>query len=412
MNILFLHRNFPAQFRHLAQTLGQNPQNRVVFITNRQQGQIPGVQKLLYQNTREIGPSTHRYVRSLEEAVSEGQAAWRVAFELKKSGFYPDIIYAHSGWGVGLFMKDLFPKARYLAYFEWYYHAHGTDADFDPAEPLDADDEARIRIKNAPILLDLAACDGGLCPTHWQQQQFPPEFHPKLKVLHDGIDTEFFKPQTQIPAPLDLTWQDEQGQQRSLQLPLGQEIVTYVSRGLEPYRGFPQFMEAVVELQRLRPECHVVVVGEDRVAYGKKREDGKTYKTALLEELDLDRSRLHFSDRLPYPQYLQVLQASSCHIYLTRPFVLSWSCLEALSTGCLVVASATPPVQEVIVDQVNGFLVDFFHPRAIAAKVAEVLDRGQELTEVRTNARKTIMEYYSLRELLTVQLQWLKSHAR
>jgi glycosyltransferase involved in cell wall biosynthesis len=274
-----------------------------------------------------------------------------MAQKLIAQNFLPDIVYAHSGWGPGLFIKDIFPKATLLGYFEWFYHAHGTDADFDPTEPLQADDEARIRIKNAPILLDLCNCDAGLSPTTWQRQQFPTEFHSKIKVLHDGVDTSFFQPKPGAKLVLP-----------SINLDLSDvaEIVTYVGRGMEPYRGFPQFMEAVALIQKRRPKTHIVVVGEDRVAYGKSLPDGKTYKQLMLEKLDLDLSRLHFTGRLPYNQYLQVLQASSVHIYLTRPFVLSWSMLEAMATGCLIVASNTAPVTEVIRDGENGLLVDFF----------------------------------------------------
>lgn len=308
------------------------------------------------------------------------------------------MVYGHSGWGPTLFIKDIFPKAKLHCYFEWFYRAHGSDADFDPTDPVNADAEARIRIRNAPIMLDLASCDGGLCPTSWQQQQFPVEFHSKLKVLHDGIDTTYFcpKPGAKLVLPsigLDLSHVDE--------------LVTYSTRGMEPYRGFPQFMEAVALIQQRRPNCHVVVVGDDRVVYGKQLPDGKTYKQLMLEKLPLDLSRLHFTGSLPYGQYLQVLQASSAHIYLTRPFVLSWSMLEAMSTGCLVIASNTAPVTEVIQDGKNGLLVDFFSPAEIADRVDEVLSHPDRLADLRANARETICKHYDLANLLPQHMQWL-----
>ena len=406
MRILFLHRNFPAQFRHLVQTLSNDRQNQVVFITNRKEGQIPNVVKLIYETSRPVHEKTHHYVRPLEEAVLDGQGVYRVAVSLKQSGFYPDIIYAHSGWGVGLFMKDIFPKAQYLCYFEWFYHAHGTDADFDPSDPLDADSEAKIRIKNAPILLDLAACDAGLSPTLWQRQQFPLEFQRKITILHDGIDTNFFQPNPKAHLSLEIPLDDSE--KKTLELSPDQEIITYVSRGLEPYRGFPQFIEAIARLQHIRPQCQVVVVGEDRVAYGKRLPDGKTYKTAMLEAFDLDLSRLHFTGYLPYSQYLQVLQISSIHVYLTRPFVLSWSLLEALSTGCVVLGSNTPPVKEVIQPGFNGFLVNFFDIDAIVAQLTTLLDHRGELDPIRLNARQTILDQYDLARLLPVHLHWLQ----
>jgi glycosyltransferase involved in cell wall biosynthesis len=341
-------------------------------------------------------------VRPLENAVLEAQGVYRIAQKLKDQGFYPDVVYGHSGWGPTLFMKDIFPKATLICYFEWFYNAYGSDASFDPSDPINADDEARIRIKNAPILLDLATCDRGLSPTTWQRSQFPQEFHSKIKVHHDGIDTNYFQP---IPnAKLVLP-------RINLDLSEVDEIVTYVARGMEPYRGFPQFMETIAILQQKRPQCHVVIVGKNRVAYGKTLPDGKTYKEAMLEKFPLDLNRVHFTDLLPYSEYLQVLQASMAHIYLTRPFVLSWSMLEALSTGCLIVGSDTAPVTEVIKDGVNGLLVDFFSPQQICDRVCEALDNPDKMAAIRTKARETILENYDLAKLLPEHLQWVKNLA-
>ncbi len=399
MRILFLHPNFPAQFRHLAATLGQDPKNKVVFGTNRKEGQIAGVTKILYEKSRTARAETHHYVRPLENAVLEGQAVYRLAQQLKDQNFTPDIVYGHSGWGPTLFAKDIFPRAKLLCYFEWFYNAHGSDADFDPSDPINADDEARIRIKNAPILIDLYSCDRGLSPTNWQRQQFPPEFHSKIKVHHDGVDTNYFQPQPGAKLVLPRI---------NLDLSEVSEIVTYVARGMEPYRGFPQLIKTIAILQKKRPQCHFVIVGKNRVAYGKSLPDGKTYKDVMLEKFPLDMNRVHFTDLLPYSEYLQVLQASSVHLYLTRPFVLSWSMLEALSTGCLIVGSATPPVQEVIEDGVNGLLVDFFSPKKIANKIIQALDNPDKMVKIKTRARETILERYDLAKLLPQHLEWIR----
>ena len=399
MRILFLHPNFPAQFRHVAAALAKDNSNEVFFGTNRREGSLPGVKKVFYQAKREARPETHHYVRPLENAVLQGQAVFRMAEELKAKRFVPDVVYGHSGWGPTLFIKDIFPQAKLLCYFEWFYHAHGTDADFDTNEPLSYDDEARIRIRNAPILQDLYSCDRGLSPTYWQHQQFPSEYQRKINVLHDGVDTEFFRPKS--GAKLILASQN-------LDLSHVDEIVTYATRGMEPYRGFPQFMEAVALLQQRRPNCHVVVVGENRVAYGKKLADGKTYKDLMLEEFPIDQSRIHFTGWLPYQEYLQVLQASSAHVYLTRPFVLSWSLLESLSTGCLVVGSLTPPVMEVIEDGVNGLLADFFSPQEICDRIEEALNHPDKMAPIRAKARETVEKYYNLSVLLPKHLQWIQ----
>lgn len=402
MHILFLHPNFPAQFRHLAVALAKDPDNKVVFGTARKEGSLPGVHKALYSPSREAHPQTHHYIRNLESAVLQGQAIYRLADQLKAQGFVPDIVYGHSGWGPTLFIKDVFPKSKLLCYFEWFYHAHGSDADFDPNEPLSADDEARIRIKNAPILIDLYSCDRGLSPTQWQRQQFPPEFHNKIKVHHDGIDTQFFQPQpgAQLFLP-----------RINLDLREVPEIVTYVARGMEPYRGFPQLIETLSLLQKRRPNCHAVIVGENRVAYGRPLPEGKTFKDVMLEKFPLDLNRVHFTGLLPYPEYLQVIQASTVHLYLTRPFVLSWSMLEALSTGCLVLASNTAPVTEMIQDGVNGLLVDFFDTEKICDRIEEVFDNPTQMAQIRARARETILQRYDLAQLLPQHLQWIQEAA-
>lgn len=396
MRVLFLHPNFPAQYRHVATVLGQDPKNQVVFSTKNENPQwtIPGVQKVLFSPSRDPNPSTHHYVRPLESAVLQGQAVFRLAEQLKARGFVPDIVCGHSGWGPTLFIKDAFPNTPLLCYYEWFYHALGSDADFDPADPLSVDDLPRIRTKNAAILIDLYTCDWGLSPTSWQKSQFPREFQDKITVLHDGVDTDYFKPApgAKLVLPnLDLSHVDE--------------IVTYVSRGMEPYRGFPEFIEAIAYVQERRPNCHVVVVASERVCYGKPLPNGMTYKELMLKKVPLDLSRLHFVGTLPYALYLKVLQASSVQVYLTRPFVLSWSAIEALSAGCLVIGSDTPPVREVIQDGDNGLLFDFFSPKQIADRIDEVLDHPTQMAEIRAKARQSVLERYSLSSLLPQHLQ-------
>ncbi len=399
MKIVFLHSNFPAQFVYLATQLTRNPGNQVVFITMRKEGNIPGVHKIVIERHREVRRETHHYLQSFENAVLQGQAVCRELAKLKAQGFVPDVVYGHSGWGMPTFVKDVFPTSKLVCLFEWYYHAHGSDADFDPSSPLTVDEELKIRVKNAPILLDLDSCDQGVSPTYWQHRQFPVEYQPKISIIHDGIDTEFIKPDPAAKLVLP---------QIGLDLSEAKEIVTYVARGMEPYRGFPQFIEAVRLITEERPDCHVVIVGDDRAAYGKTLPDGKTYKEAMLEKVPLDMSRVHFTGLLRKVDYLKVLQASSVHVYLTRPFVLSWSMLEAMAAGCLVVASDTAPVTEAIINGTNGILVDFFSPPKIAEKVVDVLVKQEEYREFRLKARQTILERYALHKLLPVHINLLE----
>lgn len=396
--ILFIHPNFPAQFRHLARVLGKDPKYNVFYATKREEGQIEGVKKIIYQPSREVNPETHHYIRNLEGAVLQGQALYRVGLQLKEKGFYPDIIYGHSGWGPTLFMKDLFPKSQFIGYYEWFYNAYGADADFDPSDPLTVDDHARIRVKNSPILIDLYSCDRGLSPTQWQKQQFPPEYQSKITVLHDGVDTDYFKPNPSTKLKIDSI---------NLDLSHVSEIVTYIGRGMEPYRGFPQLMETIGILQQRRPKTHFVVVGQNRVAYGKQLPNGETYLDLMLKKVSLDLSRVHFTGLLPYDDYLKVLQVSSAHIYLTRPFVLSWSMLESMATGCALVASNTEPVREIIRDNYNGLLVPFFDVEKIADKVEYALDNPEIMAKIRQKARETIVKEYNLSDLLEKHLNWL-----
>jgi len=402
VKVLFIHPNFPAQFRYVAAALGRAPGAEVVFATEnpRPDWDIPGVQKAVYKVDARPNPATHPLARGFEIAVKRGQGMLRVIAELKNQGFTPDLVYAHSGWGSSLFIKDAFPNSPLLGYFEWYYHARGSDADFDPADPLNDFAVASIRTRNAPILIDLAAADKGLTPTAWQVAQFPADFKPKLTQLHDGIDASYFTPDPE--AEPDLPGVDLAG---------ARQIVTYASRGLEPYRGFPQFMEALQYVLEARPDCHAVIAGEDRVVYGKTLENGKTYKQDCLEKLDLDMSRVHFVGALPYGKYKRLLQASSVHVYLTRPFVLSWSMLEAMACGCVVVASGTPPVKEVIKDGVNGLLTPFFAPQKIAEKIIHALENQKDMQPVREAARKTIEDSYCLEKLLPLHLQLLADTA-
>jgi glycosyltransferase involved in cell wall biosynthesis len=402
MNFLFLHPNFPAQYRHIITALGADPQNQVVFGTKNERPEwvIPGVRKVLFNPSREPRPETHHYVRSLESAVIYGQAVFRMAEQLKSEGFVPDVICGHSGWGPTLFVKEAFPGVPVLCYFEWFYHSQNSDADFDPAEPLSIDDMAKIRVKNSPILIDLYSCDWGVSPTEWQRSQFPPEFQKKLSVLHDGIDTSYFKPEPGAKLVLP-----------NLDLSGVSELVTYVARGMEPYRGFPEFIEAIAYVQERRPNCHVVIVGSERVCYGRSLPNNMSYKQFMLEKIPLDLSRVHFVGPLPYGQYLKVIQASDIHVYLSRPFVLSWSFTEALSTGCLVLGSDTGPVREVIKDGENGLLVDFFAPKQIADRIDEALDHPNRMADLRVKARQTILDGYDLAKLLPKHLELIKQVA-
>jgi glycosyltransferase involved in cell wall biosynthesis len=402
MNILFVHQNMPGQFRYLAPCLAQDPNNRVVFVTKRDDVDLPGVHRVTYTLSRDAHPSTHHYLRSFEKHVLHGQAVLRACLSLKSAGFEPDIIVAHPGWGETLFLKEKFPQAKLLNYCEFFYHGRGADVGFDPEDKIELDAICEARIRNAHLLLSLENCDHGVSPTEWQRSVHPAAFHDRISVIFDGIDTDTVRPDPEAGFALA----------DGRVLTAADEVVTYVARGLEPYRGFRSFMRALPELLRRRPKAQVLIVGGDETSYGLSAPAGLTWRETMLNEVqDLDTARVHFLGKLPYARYLTLLQVSSLHIYLTVPFVLSWSCIEALAAGCIVLGSDTPPVREVIEAGRNGYLVDFFAIRQIAEQAAEILRDRARLDAVRQRARDSVLGRYALAACLPRQVNLVTSLA-
>jgi glycosyltransferase involved in cell wall biosynthesis len=397
VRVLFLHNNFPGQYRRLAAALKAEPGFELACATLATNKQQLGIRRVDYTPAREPLAGLSPASLPLERAVITGEAAATAMAGLKRDGFEPDVVCAHSGWGPSLFVKDVFPKAKLLSYFEWFYRTDGADIGFLPDQPVTTADRFRTRGRNAPILMDLAAMDWGVCPTRWQVGRFPSQFRRRITVLHDGVDTDYLTPN---PAAT-LTLPDGRV------LKAGDEVVTYVARGMEPYRGFPQFMAAAAKLLADRPAAHVIVVGADRVAYGRKRTDGKTFKEAALAEHALDPDRVHFLGLVPFETLRQVFRVSAAHVYLTVPFVLSWSMLEAMACACLIVGSDTPPVREVIADGRNGLLTDFFDADRLAARLTDVLARPDAFVNLRANARATILGRYAAANLVPAQRQLL-----
>lgn len=386
MVIVFIHQNFPAQFRHIAQALAQDGKHRVIAICSPQAPKLQGVDHIVYHPQRGNSAHIHPYLISTETHIIRGQAVAQVLTQLKAQGIVPDVIVAHVGWGESLFCKDIYPQVPLLTFFEFFYQAHGADVGFDPEMPISTDDALRIRCKNMANLLSLQATDVGISPTAWQRSLYPAAYQNKIRLIHEGINTDLAKPD-------DNGWiQLNNGKK----LTRADEVVTYVSRNLEPYRGFHQFMRAAEILCKERPHCHILVVGGDDVSYGRKLPNEQTYREKMLQEVNIDSSRVHFLGKIPYHQYLNVLQISSAHVYLTVPFVLSWSMLEAMSAGCIVVGSDTAPVREVIQHEKNGLLVDYFSPDAIAKQVITVLSDRKAYMDMRAQARETILTHYPL----------------
>ena len=395
MRILFIHNNFPAQFGRLGQYLAGKGWE-VHFATQAQKGELQGIQVHRYAKPQFKQRTTHAYAINYENAVANGQSMARCALELKQQGFTPDIVMAHAGWGPGLFTKEIWPDAKYIGYYEWYYQGMAIDTQFLNDTPPTPDQRLRAVARNAAIVMDLVQSDMSLCPTQFQADQFPAELAKKLTIIHDGIDTDYFAP--------DDTATFTHGNKTFTQ---EDEVITYVARGMEPYRGFPQFMAALADLQKQRPNMQAMIVGDNRVAYGAQLPKGETYKQKALDEHDFDLSRIFFTGLIPYAEYRKVLQISSAHTYQTVPFVLSWSMMEAMSTGCLLVASDTAPVRELITDGGNGLMVPFYDKQALVSKLNKVLDNPGEYKSIRENARKTILDHYKVEDIFTRKEQML-----
>lgn len=403
MKLLFIHPNMPGQYKHLCRLLAEDPNNTVLFLTKSRAIEIPGVHRVEYQPVRNPSPSTHHYIMGAERSVLEGQEAWRVCRKLREEeGFVPDVICCHPGWGTALYMKDIFPEARILSFFEFYYQNKGTDVGFDPEQPIEVDDLARVRTKNITNLLSLESADWGITPTFWQHSVHPKEFQSKISVIHDGIDTNTCRPDPEAVFRLD----------NGKEFRLGDEVVTYIARNFEPYRGFPTFMRAAEIILRERPNCHIIAVGADEVSYGRKLPKGDYWRKRMMEQVKLDMSRMHFTGTLPYGQLIKLFQVSAAHIYLTYPFVLSWSMLESLACGVAIVSSNTSPVLEVVQDGVTGLLADFFSPEDVAKKVFSILDSKDGMSEMRKKAREKVVKEYDLQRLLPLHVGLVKDLAR
>ena len=401
MNILFVHQSFPGQYKHIVNALAaQKKHNLVALGINPPAETIPkGVHYLRYQLERGTSQEIHPLVAETETKVIRADACAKAAFQLKTKGFIPDIICVHPGWGEALFLQDIWPDSPILSYQEFYYVARGIDYDFDPEFQSNPPWEmcAKVRMKNAHSQLNLESSRWNVTPTLFQRSTFPSNWQPKISAIHDGINTKIAAPSKR---PEQLTLPDK------TLIQSGEPIVTFINRSLEPYRGCHSFIRSIPTIHDLYPEARIVIVGSTKgVSYGKPCEKGE-FKDQFLKEIkgNYNPERVHFTEKLPYDQLLALLKISATHVYLTYPFVLSWSLLEAMSSGCAIVGSKTAPVEEVIQHSANGLLVDFFQPKAIGEAVCTLLRDRKFAKNLGKNARQSILQNYSLEICLPQQL--------
>ena len=387
MKILLLHQNFPGQFLHLAPALAARG-HEVVALTTEDNKRPSPVPVFRYRtpplsDIRGLGAT-------YAAAAERGSVAARAAAQLQRDkGFRPDVVFGQAGWGETLFLREIFPKARHLTYAEFMYRATGADTGFDPEFQTTGPGVGIAVTARAAHLVQAAhLSDACLSPTAWQASTFPEDLRQRITVIHDGIDTVRVRPDPEA----------------SLTLPGGQvlragdEVLSFVSRRLEPYRGYHTFMRALPDILKARPDAQVVIVGDEGQSYGTKPPDARSWKQRFLEEVQdrIDPARVHFLGRVPYDSFVSLMQLTRVHAYLTYPFVLSWSMLEAMSAGALVLGSATPPVTEMIEHGRNGLLYDFFDIDGLATSAIEALAHPERHAELRANARQSIIERYDL----------------
>lgn len=393
MKILFVHQNFPGQFLHLAPALVARGHDCLAF-TDAVNSRDPGIPVARYRfDPPPVDPTATRLGRTFTLMGDRAVAVARAASKLREKGYVPDVIFGHSGWGETLFLKEVWPEAKLLIYAEFYYRGVGRDVGFDLEFQVPSLDATMIAQGRAAHLGQaLLHADAGVAPTEWQASTFPPALRPMIEVIHDGIDTKRVAPDP------DATFELPDGSS----LRAGDEVISFVNRNLEPYRGWHIFLRALPAVLKARPKARVVIVGGDGVSYGPAPKDGRSWKQTLLDEVGptLDLSRVHFVGRVPHDQFVRLMQVTSAHAYLSYPFVLSWSMLEAMAAGALVIGSRTAPVEEVIVDGVNGRLVDFFDVGAWSSALIAALEQPERFDGVRVEARRTVQDRYDLTSCL------------
>jgi glycosyltransferase involved in cell wall biosynthesis len=402
MHVLFVHQNFPAQFGHIAAHLVNRMGWRCTFVSELEPATVAGIERIQY---KPIGGATvHNsfHTRTFENCIAHTHGVYEAM--KARPDVRPDLIVGHSGFGSTLFLRELYGDTPIINYFEYFYRSRHSDLDFLPDSPPTEEKRLRARARNAMLLLDLNNCDAGYAPTGFQRSVFPAEYRPRIRKIFDGVDTRVYHP---MPSPPRVI--------AGRTIPPETRIVTYCARGFERMRGFDIFMKAAKIIYQRFGEVVFVAVGSDRICYGDsdaERRGFKSFREYVLSTDDYDLSKFIFTGNIPPTQLAQVLAMGDVHVYLTIPFVLSWSMMNALACGAVVVGSDTPPVREMIRPDYNGFLADFFSPEAFADRVVQILRDPPSYANVRRNAAAFIQQRYSLDAVLPQLLDLYETTAR
>ncbi len=395
MKILFIHQNFPAQYRRLIPALLKRGDS-LVAISQQKTGTIEGVVNLNYSLQRGNLPQQHPWLISVESAVLRAEAVAKRCQQLKNKGYTPDVILIHTGWGEALFIKDIWSDVKVIGFFEYFYPTEKKIANFDPEFPIAQDTLFQFRMKNSLLLSSLESCDIGVTSTQWQHSLFPQAYKNKIVVLHEGINTKIAKPNKKVRLHL-----------ANIKKIFSKKtpIITFVSRNLEPARGYHRFIRALPIIQKYYPNVHIIIVGGEGNSYSKELKQEKSYKQLFLNEVKdkLDMSKIHFLGKVSYTSYINILQISTVHVYLSYPFFISWSLLEAMSISCRIVAANTKPIKEVLQNKKSGLLVDFFSTEELVSQVINILHKPEKYRLMGREARKHILKKFDFETVILPQ---------
>ncbi len=386
MNFLFVHQNFPGQYLHIVRSLqidnlAKDGTHQIVFMTEPNRNHMNGVRKVTYARPPSISAQVHLDARDFEMATRRGVAAYKGALQIKALGFKPDIIIGHHGWGEMLNLVDVFPGVPILGYFEFYYKILGTDVNFDAEFPMTEERFSAVRTKNGVNLLALALEQYGQTPTKWQFSTYPKWSHPQIRIIEEGVDLELCKADPEIRKKTLTVGK--------LKVTPKQKLVTYVARNLEPYRGFHTLMRALPDILEARPDVVVSVVGGDEISYGASPREGGTWREVMMREVGerIDLARVHFLGKVPYEDHLALLKRSDAHVYMSYPFVASWSLREAMAASCVIVGWDTPTITEFVTHEQSGLIAPVLDPHGLAETVLRALKDSRLAARLRAGAR-------------------------
>lgn len=402
VQFLFVHQNFPGQYLHVVRRLAADHRHEVTFLSHPNSNHLSGVRKVEYRPVQASTPGVFPDAREFEAAMIRAQSVANKARQLAAIGYKPDVIFGHNGWGEILNLKDIWATTPLIPYFEFFYHERGLDVDFDPEFPVPEAARASIRARNAVNLLGLEVADVGQTPTRFQYSTYPEWTRCRLQVLPEGVDLDVCRPDRS--ASFSLPNQARRWSRRhSSGSGTGRLLITYVARNLEPYRGFHILMRALPEVLSARDDVDVVIVGGDEVSYGSPPPAGGTWRQRLLGELGdrLRPDRVFFPGKLAYRDYVRLLQVSAVHVYLTYPFVVSWSLREAMACGCSLVASDTEPVREFVRHNETGRLVPFHDWSALGANILALLESPKDRARLGATARQFAEQKLGLQSQFT-----------